>query len=96
MIDLLRARLAPLGVGYMPGPAHGGTDVEPTMKTGVLGLDLANDATRYFDIHHTADDTLDKIDRTQFAQAIDAWTAMLEVIANTDLPLTPAPLGKEG
>jgi hypothetical protein len=95
LLDQLKAKLGSLGVGYNPGPAHGGTDVEATIRTGVLTLDLANDATRYFAIHHTADDTLDKIDRTQFTQAIDAWTAMLEVMANTDLPLTPAPLGKE-
>jgi carboxypeptidase Q len=89
VIAALRSKLAPVGVGYSTNAAHGGTDVEAMIDTGVLTIDLQNDATRYFDLHHTADDTLDKIDRTQFAQAIDAWTAMLEVIANTDQPLTP-------
>ncbi|NIJ07063.1 hypothetical protein FHS31_000645 [Sphingomonas vulcanisoli] len=88
--DLSRA-LAPLGIGFAAGPAFGGTDVEPTGATGVVLMDLVQDATRYFDIHHTADDTLDKIDRAQFDQNVAAWTAMLKVVTNSDADLTPAP-----
>ena len=58
-------------------------------------MDLAQDATRYFDIHHTPDDTLDKIDRAQFDQNVAAWIAMLKVVANSDADLTPAKAAHE-
>ena len=38
---------------------------------------LNQDGTRYFDLHHTPDDTLDKIDPAQLRQNVAAWTAML-------------------
>ena len=37
--------------------------------------------TRYFDWHHTPDDTLDKIDPAQLRQNVAAWTAMLAVLS---------------
>ena len=37
---------------------------------------------RYFDIHHTPDDTLDKIDREALRQNVAAWTAMLAVLSD--------------
>ena len=36
---------------------------------------------RYFDYHHTPDDTLDKIDPEQLRQNVAAWTAMLAVLS---------------
>ena len=38
-----------------------GADVEPIVETGAQGFDLEPDGHHYFDIHHTAADTLDKI-----------------------------------
>ena len=46
-------------------------------------IDLRQDGTRYFDLHHTPDDTLDKIDRGQLRQNVAAWTAMLAITANS-------------
>jgi hypothetical protein len=40
------------------------------------------DGTRYFDLHHTPDDTLDKIDPAQLEQNVAAWAAVLGVVAN--------------
>jgi hypothetical protein len=45
-------------------------------------VDLQQDGTRYFDYHHTPDDTLDKVDPKQLQQNVAAWTAMLSVVAN--------------
>ena len=56
--------LQPLGVLPARQPAEdAGTDVGPAVEAGVPAFLLRQDGTRYFDIHHTADDTLDKIDR---------------------------------
>jgi len=38
-----------------------GADVEPIVHTGAMAFDLEPDGHDYFDIHHTAADTLDKI-----------------------------------
>ena len=35
---------------------------------------LSQDGTRYFDYHHTPDDTLDKVDPAQLRQNVAAWT----------------------
>ena len=51
-------------------------------KLGVAALDLAQDGTYYFDLHHTPDDTLDKIDIVQLRQNVAAWTAALAILCN--------------
>ena len=52
-------------------------------------IDLNQDGTRYFDYHHTPDDTLDKIDPAQLRQNVAAWTAMLAVVANAPETIGP-------
>jgi len=89
--DELAARLGLIGVEPKEGAAHGGTDVGPMVQKGVPVVDLEQDGTRYFDIHHTADDTLDKIDPAQLAQAIEAWSIMLRTVVDTSDPLLPLP-----
>ena len=58
-----------------------GTDVEPTIAAGAPWISLSQDGTRYFDWHHTPDDTLDKIDPVQLRQNVAAWTTMLAVLS---------------
>jgi Zn-dependent M28 family amino/carboxypeptidase len=74
--------LSPLGIGIGSTKAHGGSDIEPLVTAGVPVIDLQQDGTRYFDIHHTADDTLDKVDPQQLRQNVAAWTATLAVAAD--------------
>ena len=81
--------LAPLGIAPSPLPAFGGTDVEAAGEAGAAIVDLAQDGTHYFDLHHSADDTLDKIDPAAMTQNVAAWAAMLWWAANTDADLRP-------
>ncbi len=85
-VEAVKARvnavLAPLGIAPSRSPAGGGPDFGPLVATGVTALDLQQDGTRYFDLHHTPEDTLDKIDPVQLRQNVAAWTAMLAVVAN--------------
>ncbi len=83
LADRLAALLAPMGVTRGTQPATGGADtgaiveaVEPTV------IDLQQDGTRYFDLHHTPDDTLDKIDPEQLRQNVAVWTATVALLAN--------------
>jgi len=78
----IAAGLAPLGVGPSRLPAGGGSDIEPLVKAGVPVIDLQQDGMRYFDIHHTPDDTLDKIDPAQLQQNVAAWAVTLFEVAN--------------
>ena len=55
--------LAPLKIIASPVPAtEAGSDVEDIHGAGVPVLALNQDANRYFDYHHTADDTLAIVD----------------------------------
>lgn len=77
------AALAPFGVVTGHGEAHGGADIGALVQAGVPAVDLQQDGTRYFDYHHTPDDTLDKIDPAQLRQNVVAWAATLAILANS-------------
>jgi carboxypeptidase Q len=78
--------LYPIGVLASPQPElHGGADIGPLAEAGVPVFGLNQDGTRYFDLHHTADDTLDKIDPKQLSQNVAAWAALVWLIADSDV-----------
>ena len=91
LVAELAGKLAAIGVGPGTGVAEGGTDVGPMVLRGAPVIDLNQDGTRYFDVHHTPDDTLDKIDPDQLEQAIEAWSRMLRIVVDTQDPLATAP-----
>ena len=77
------AALAPMGIVLNRGVPDGGADVEPIIEKQKLAvIDLTQDGTHYFDLHHTPDDTLSAVDPAMLQQNVDAWTAVLKVIAN--------------
>tara|TARA_R110000824_G_scaffold11585_2_gene50631 strand:+ start:1541 stop:2917 length:1377 start_codon:yes stop_codon:yes gene_type:complete len=83
--------LQPLGIGRGQQKAGGGADVQSIIANNNLAvIDLQQDGTRYFDLHHTPDDTLDKIDPQQLRQNVAAWSTVLSIIANSDADLTMA------
>lgn len=89
--DRLAAALAPLGIVADKRGAHGGADVEKLIEAGAAVVDLRQDGTNYFDIHHTADDTLDKIDPAQMQQNVEAWAVFLNLAANAPEDFTAKP-----
>ncbi|NJD17909.1 MAG: M20/M25/M40 family metallo-hydrolase, partial [Gemmatimonadetes bacterium] len=62
----------------------GGADIGPLMESGVPGMGLNVDGTRYFWYHHTDADTLDKLDPDVVARCVAAPAVMAYVVA--DLP----------
>lgn len=80
--DRVAALLASLGVVRGTGVANAGADLGPWARGGVASIALRQDGLRYFDYHHTPDDTLDKVDPEQFRQNVAAWTAMLATVAD--------------
>ncbi len=74
--------LAPLRAYVSPEPAlDGGSDLEELR--GVPLAALKQDATRYFELHHTPDDTLDKVDPVNLNQNVAAWAAFTYLAADS-------------
>ncbi|MGE8133474.1 M28 family peptidase [Novosphingobium subterraneum] len=92
LTDRISAALSPMGIVRGSGMADGGTDVEPVIEKQKLSVvDLNQDGTHYFDLHHTPDDTLDKVDPAELAQNVAAWAEVLKVVANEAGPIAAAP-----
>lgn len=90
--DRIAAALSPMGIVRGSGMADGGTDVEPVIEKQKLSVvDLNQDGTHYFDLHHTPDDTLDKVDPAELAQNVAAWAEVLKIVANEAGPIAAAP-----
>lgn len=88
LMDEIAKVLAPLGIvrggSDVPG---GGPDIIPLARKGVPTIRLNQNGHDYFDLHHTPDDTLDKIDPDSLAQNIAAYAASIYLIADSDVNL---------
>jgi Zn-dependent M28 family amino/carboxypeptidase len=87
----LAASLAPLKIYVSPEPARfGGSDIAGLAAAGAPLVDFRQDASRYFDWHHSSEDTLDKVDPVQMNQNVAAWAAFLYIVSQSDVSLRPA------
>lgn len=84
--DALRLALYPLSIVAGRYDQAGGADIGPLMRKGAPAISLRQDGSRYFDLHHTPNDTLDKLDKEQLAQNVAAWTTMLAVMSGGITP----------
>jgi carboxypeptidase Q len=83
-IDDIATLLAPLGFPPV-GPGGGGADIGPISAAGKVPMMAYNgDSTRYFTIHHTPADTVDRIAPEEVSKAAAAIATMAYVIA--DMP----------
>ncbi len=90
----IESMLAPLGItpAVEGGP---GPDVIASAANGVAWAELQQDGTDYFDLHHTPDDTLDKVDPDALKQNVAAYAVFAWLAANAkggfgSAPKTPA------
>jgi hypothetical protein len=82
-----------LGVEQGGKETEGETDLEPMAPARVPMISLSQDASAYFDVHHTSNDTLDKIDPKDLDQNVAAWTAVAYAVADMPGNLGRAPEG---
>ena len=61
----------------------GGDDIAPLNQAGVPVVSLRQDGTHYFDLHHSMNDTLDKVDPKALDQAVGAWAALIYAAAES-------------
>jgi hypothetical protein len=87
--------VAPLKVIVTGKPSQfGGSDVAPMVVLGAPVADLHQDASRYFDLHHSADDTLDKVDPKDLAQNVAVWATFIHTVANSDIDFRTVAAGQ--
>ena len=75
----------------MAGKGDPESDIGPSTENGVAWAWLGHDGTDYFDLHHTADDTLDKIDPKALAQNVAAYAVFTYLAASADGGFGSAP-----
>jgi hypothetical protein len=78
----LREAAVPLGMPVADGA--GGADIRPLGDRGVLVVGFRPDDERYFDIHHTRADTLDKVRPADIAEATAAMLGLAWRLANLE------------
>ncbi|KMQ61414.1 peptidase M28 [Chryseobacterium angstadtii] len=69
----------PYGVYNFEG-RYSGTDIYPLHDMGVPTAELVPDSQRYFDIHHTEEDTFDKVNRRELLLGATAMTQIVYMI----------------
>jgi hypothetical protein len=96
-VELLTKWAAPLRAFFNPdvkSADFAGADLIPLQGAAVPVLDVRQDMSTYFDWHHTAADTVDKIDPIDLALMVSAFAALAHTAAESDelLPRSqPAP-----
>lgn len=88
LIDEIAKILSPLGIIRGGSEVEGGgPDIIPLVAKGVPTIRLNQNGSDYFDLHHTPDDTLDKIIPEELAQNIAAYATSIYLIADSDVDL---------
>ena len=68
------------------GAGHGGTDIGPLATTGEVALiGLEPDSQRYFELHHAASDTFDKVNQRELALGAGAMAALVYLLSEHGL-----------
>jgi Zn-dependent M28 family amino/carboxypeptidase len=71
-VEALARLLAPLGIEPGNNDGRGGADLIPIASSRVPQFGLWQDASQYFDLHHTEDDTLAMVDPAGLKQNLAA------------------------
>ncbi len=93
--EQIAAALAPLGIEYAPDKGSAGPDISPFAAQGLTWAWLGQDGTDYFDLHHNADDTFDKIDPQALAQNVAAYAVFAYLAAEAEGNFGSAPKTQE-
>jgi acetylornithine deacetylase/succinyl-diaminopimelate desuccinylase-like protein len=80
--ESIHAALAPLGIERGALETSGGADIAPLRKAGVPVIAIVQDGSAYFDLHHTDNDTLDKIDPAALELNVEAYARVIQRVAN--------------
>jgi hypothetical protein len=87
MLKPVAAILQDSGAGMLSLVEHCGADIEPMEKAGVPAFSPIQDSRFYFNYHHTAADTLDKIVPKELAENSAVVAVAAYALANSEQPL---------
>ena len=87
MLAPVAAILQESGAGALVLSEHAGADIEPFDKAGVPTFAPIQDSRFYFNYHHTAADTLDKIVPRELAENSAVVAVAAYALANSEQPL---------
>jgi hypothetical protein len=87
MFAPVAAILQESGAGILNLVEHCGADIEPLEKAGVPAFSPIQDNRFYFNYHHTAADTLDKIVPKELAENSAVVAVLAYALANMEQPL---------
>ena len=87
MLAPVAAILQDSGAGMLNLVEHCGADIEPLEKAGVPSFSPIQDSRFYFNYHHTAADTLDKIAPKELAENSAVVAVVAYGLANMEQPL---------
>ena len=79
--------LAARGAGLMQRVESTEADIEPLAGAGVPAFGLWQDSRTYFDYHHTAADTLDKVNPEELSENVALMAVLAYALASTTRPL---------
>jgi len=74
-----RALFEPYGITSFSDGA-GGTDVNPLLAQGVTVAGLTPESQRYFDIHHTTEDSIDKVNPRELELGAAAMASLIYLV----------------
>ena len=84
LLDVLR----PIGATlFRPIGDSPGSDIEPLVEAGVPGIGIMQDGRKYFDYHHSAADTLDKVNPQELRENAAAMAVLGYALASSPEPL---------
>jgi hypothetical protein len=91
VVRAIAKELAPLNIEHIgKNQANGGPDLIPLKAaTSAPIFELAQDGTDYFDYHHTADDTLDKVTPAKLRQNTAAYAVLALMAADAKTTIKP-------
>lgn len=90
-IAAMAQQLAPLSIAAEGNNGSPGPDAGVLMRArGWAGIELTQDGSKYFDVHHTVNDTLDRIDPATLPQNVAAWAVVAWLAAQSSVTFGPA------
>ncbi len=82
--EVIETMAKALGLPYVDKETSGGPDIIPLFRGGVPAMRFQQEGTDYFDLHHTPDDTFDKINADDMAQNTAAFATMLWIASEAE------------
>lgn len=84
--------LLTVGSGELIAGGEGGVDIAPLRAAGVPLFGIRQDSSHYFDVHHSADDTFDKVNRADLDSGVALSAVLAYALADLPQPIARIPV----